>query len=70
MFYYKYAAKAVFAFSSKLALVVFLPFTFWTDLANKQPPFVEMTEGSMLTDHNYSINWNSPFSIYQHRSAR
>ena len=22
-----------------------LPFTFWTDLDNRQPPFVEVTEG-------------------------
>ena len=35
-----------------------LPFTFWTDLGYKKLPSVTLTEGSMLTDHNCSINWN------------
>ena len=29
----------------------FLPITLWTDLGNKQPPFVEMTEGGIFTDN-------------------
>ena len=32
----------------------FLPFTFLTDLGNKQPPFVEVTEGGIFM----SIKWN------------
>jgi len=40
-----------------MASAVSLPFTFWTDLGNKQPSFVKMTEEGMLTDHNCSINW-------------
>ena len=28
-----------------------LPITLWTDLGNKQPPFVEMTEGGIFTDN-------------------
>ena len=35
-----------------------LPFTFWTDLRYKEPPFVKVTEGGMLVGHNSSINWN------------
>ena len=38
-----------------------LPFTFWTDLGYKKLPSVKVTEGSMLTDHNCSINWNLAF---------
>ena len=34
------------------------PFTFWTDFGYKESPSVKMTEGDMLPDHNYSINWN------------
>ena len=33
---------------------MFLPFTFWTDLRYKEPPFVEVTEGGVFM----SINWN------------
>ena len=29
----------------------FLPITLWTDLGNKQPPFVEMTKGGIFTDN-------------------
>ena len=29
----------------------YLPITLWTDLGNKQPPFVEMTEGGIFTDN-------------------
>ena len=36
----------------------FLPFTFWTDLGYKELPSVKITEGSILTEHNRSINWN------------
>ena len=50
--------------------VFYLPFYFWTDLGYKELPSVKITEGSILTEHNRSINWNLPFSIYQHRSAR
>ena len=35
----------------------FLPITLWTDLDNKQPPFVEVTEGGIFMGHNCSINW-------------
>ena len=35
-----------------------LPITLWTDLDNKQPPFVEVTEGGIFMGHNCSINWN------------
>lgn len=34
--------------------VTHLPITLWTDLGNKEPPFVEETEGGMFM----SINWN------------
>ena len=39
-----------------------LPFTFWTDLGYKKLPSVKVTEGSILTDQNCSINWNLYFS--------
>lgn len=41
-----------------------LPFTFWTDLDNKQPPFVEVTEGGIFMGHNRLINWNWIIWIY------
>jgi len=36
--------------------VFFLPFTFWTGLGYKEFPSVKITEGSILTEHNRSIN--------------
>ena len=35
-----------------------LPITFWTDLGYKELPSAKMTEGSIFTEHNRSINWN------------
>jgi hypothetical protein len=32
------------------------PITPWSDLNNKQPPFVEVTEDGMFTGHTCSIN--------------
>ena len=40
-----------------------LPFTFWTDLGYKELPSVKITEGSILTEHNRSINWNLANSL-------
>ena len=36
--------------------MLFLPFTFWTDLGYKKLPYVKVTEGSMLTDHKDTQN--------------
>lgn len=44
----------------------FLPFTFWTDLGYKELPSVKITEGSILTEHNRSINWNLPVLLNHH----
>ena len=38
--------------------LLMLSFTLWTDLKHKEPRFVEVTEGSMFTEHSHSINWN------------
>lgn len=35
-----------------------LPITVWTDLGNKQPPFVKVTEGGIFGSGNSLINWN------------
>lgn len=35
--------------------------TLGTDLDNKQPPFVEVTEGGIFAGHNYSINCGFTF---------
>ena len=41
-----------------------LPITLWTDLDNKQPPFVEVTEGGIFMGYNGSINWNLLAAIH------
>jgi len=60
MMMFNYLAQRVYHIAnfSNLTLWVFpLPFTFWTDLGYKELP-VKITEGSILTEHNRSINWN------------